>query len=696
LTARLPNNSLRILITMKINVTACILCLASAGVLAAQGPAFDSSGNGRLSGTYYFRHVVYSISNSANPNDGTYGDIENGVAVYGNISFDGKGNFSIVNGIVMDSDLGAPESLSCWLQNLNSGCTSISPVPGIYSLSAAGFGFLTNVITGDQISGLVGANGVFSGSSTETNFAYNDLFIAAPLASPAPTIGTFNGMYTVAGFVPFPGSSALYSEDVLFQLNPNGAGNLGGVNVTGYQGGTGGATLSQSFSNLTYSFSSGAGVINFPTSETAQFFSGPEYMYFAPDGNFFFGGSPLGWDMIVGVSNAGTPGFGGLYYESGIDEDFSQLSSTSTAFIDGYYGGFNAAGSGDLVAHERVSDTLDGVTFGETFPDTFPPGVNGPYTDSGDSVEFVVGDGGTVRIGQGIGPYLGLKVALKAPALTPTSSVWINPAGVVNAGNFGPFTAGVSDGEFLTIYGNNLAPTTVVSSTVPYPINLAGVQVLVNGVAAPIYYVSQTQISIIAPSGNTFAVVQFQVNNNGTLSNVVTELSNDTTPGVFTITDPNGTAYGALVHAADGSLVSSANPAQPGEYVEAFLTGLGTVYPAVPDGSAPPLSPLSYTTNAITADLNATNATVAFAGLAPELAGLYQMNVQIPITAEAGDNYLGITGPDSYTQTLIPVGTLLGSKPKPGPKPTPHFLGQAGAHSAHGVKRSQPSLHARR
>ena len=151
-------------------------------------------------------------------------------------SFDGNGNYSIFNGIVMDSDAGAPESLSCWLQGAVSGCSSNTPVPGTYSISASGFGFLANVLTGDQVYGLVGANGVFVGSSTETTQAYNDLFIGAPLASLAPTNATFNGAYTVTGFIPFPGSSALFSEDVMFQLNPNGTGGLGGVNVTGYQG----------------------------------------------------------------------------------------------------------------------------------------------------------------------------------------------------------------------------------------------------------------------------------------------------------------------------------------------------------------------------------------------------------------------------------------------------------------------------
>jgi hypothetical protein len=151
-------------------------------------------------------------------------------------SFDGNGNYSIVNGIVMDSDAGAPESLSCWLQGAVSGCSSNTPVPGTYSISANGFGFLANVLTGDQVYGLVGANGVFVGSSTETTQAYNDLFIGAPLASLAPTNATFNGAYTVTGFIPFPGSSALFSEDVMFPVESERYGRTGRRECNGLPG----------------------------------------------------------------------------------------------------------------------------------------------------------------------------------------------------------------------------------------------------------------------------------------------------------------------------------------------------------------------------------------------------------------------------------------------------------------------------
>ena len=50
-------------------------------------------------------------------------------------------------------------------------------------------------------------------------------------------------------------------------------------------------------------------------------------------------------------------------------------------------------------------------------------------------------------------------------------------------------------------------------------------------------------------------------------------------------------------------------------------------------------------------------APVSYNGLAPQLAGLYQINVQVPAGVGAGDHALAISGPDSFTaEALIPVG----------------------------------------
>jgi uncharacterized protein (TIGR03437 family) len=243
---------------------------------------------------------------------------------------------------------------------------------------------------------------------------------------------------------------------------------------------------------------------------------------------------------------------------------------------------------------------------------------------------------------------------------------------VVDAANEAPFTAGVSPGEFVTLYGTGLAPSLQVNTSFPTMLN--GVQVLVDGIPAPIYYVSPTQIAAIVPySANTFSLARFQVVNNGSTSNSVIEMVNLTTPGVFTLS-ANGLGDGAIEH-ADGSVVTESNPAQPGETVAAYMSGLGAVFPPVTAGTVGPASPLSYTTNMINGYINGIAATVYNNEgiLAPYLTGLYQVNITIPTTATAGDNIFEILGPDSDTaEATIPVGEGIVASARPAVKPQAH------------------------
>ncbi|HMD49164.1 MAG TPA: hypothetical protein VKG79_08705, partial [Bryobacteraceae bacterium] len=270
---------------------------------------------------------------------------------------------------------------------------------------------------------------------------------------------------------------------------------------------------------------------------------------------------------------------------------------------------------------------------------------------------YIGGSGGTVRIGYGVGPFLGLSVALQAPSFS-NSGVYINPTGVLNAASFAPFTAGVSPGELITIVGNNIGPSTLqVTQTVPFPTKLGGVQVLINQIPAPLYYVSANQVSAIVPFEiSSASVAQIQIVNNGSSSNVVTEFINQTTPGIFT--EPAGGVGEAAALHPDFSLVTANHPAQIGETVAVFVTGLGNTFPFVSDGAAAPSTNLANTTATITATVDNIPATVTFAGLAPGLAGLYQVNVVIPSGVTPGDVYLELIGPDSDTlEAGIPVGS---------------------------------------
>ena len=613
-------------------VRALLLISAVALPAAAQTAGWDNSGNKMLNGTYYFRQVIYQLSSSGD------GSLADAASMYGTVTFSGTGTYT----------------MNVTLVDLSSGQLQQGTISNqTYSIAASGQGFLTNpLFAGDYIFGLVNQQGIFVGSSTENTSGYHDLLIAAPLTSPAPTASTFKGSYSMA-YMDLSNGNPLYSVGAMAQMNPDGNGNGGTVSVGAYIGGSGSTKTTQSLSNVKYIFSNGAAVVTFPNSNSALF-SGQYYLYFSPDGNFVFGGSPVSADMFVGVrTGTGTPNLSGLLYEAGLDEDTSTLSS-GYANPDSFYGSFSA-NNGIIVGHQRLLSFFNNSAINYTYSDSYSLASNGTYGNP--STNYVVGADG-IRIASGIGPFLSLSVALPAP--TPSTSiapsgVFLNPTGVVNAGSSAPFTAGIAPGELLTLYGTNLSAGTQVASSVPFPSTLGNTQVKINGISAPIYYVTPTQLSAIVPYAVTSGVAQVQVINNGAASNTVTMQVAATAPGILTQLQ-NGLGYGDVVH-QDGTLVNASHPAQIGETVSVFLTGLGTVNPLIPDGAAGPDSPLSLTTNSIMAFVGGTTASISYAGLAPELAGLYQINLNIPSGVTAGDNNLDIQGPDSYTsECLIAIG----------------------------------------
>jgi uncharacterized protein (TIGR03437 family) len=428
--------------------------------------------------------------------------------------------------------------------------------------------------------------------------------------------------------------------------------------------------------NASYSFINGVGSFGIGILlpfQTTFYYPGQVNLYMSPDTNFVFGGSPNGYDMFVGVRStaARTPLTNSLYYEIGLDDDASQFSSDQTANIDTYYGVFNAF-SGAAIGHERLlyaGSSAEGVTYTTTYQ---AGSYNGPANvgqlDPSATVQYTVGAGG-IRVGFGIGPWLGIEVALPAAAQTPFGSVYIDPTGIVNTGSSAPFTAGISPGEFISLYNgvNTGSSSTPCATGAPFPTTIGNIQVLVNGVAAPIYCVGSgnTPITFIVPyEVKSNPVATIQVMNGAALSNIVTTYVNKTTPGVLTFNPVGGIGFAAAEH-ADYSLITPSNPAKPGETIALYLTGLGSLFcvqstqngPCVPPVDGGPTNPLGDTTVAnIEVDVAGFGSTsIPYAGLSPD-PGLYQVNFQVPTSAPNGNDVLAIVGPDSYSsESLLPV-----------------------------------------
>jgi uncharacterized protein (TIGR03437 family) len=146
---------------------------------------------------------------------------------------------------------------------------------------------------------------------------------------------------------------------------------------------------------------------------------------------------------------------------------------------------------------------------------------------------------------------------------------------------------------------------------------MAGVAATVNGVEAPLYYVSQTQLNIQVPWQTALGPATLTINNNGQVASQsfnVTAVS----PGIFTDTNRN--------------IVCGCTAAQ-GQITTLYLAGAGSVTPAIATGSAPAtttsLQDLPAPANT-TVTVGAAQASTSFIGIPYGLVGVTQINFQLP------------------------------------------------------------------
>lgn len=224
----------------------------------------------------------------------------------------------------------------------------------------------------------------------------------------------------------------------------------------------------------------------------------------------------------------------------------------------------------------------------------------------------------------------------------------------------------ISPGGIATITGVGIAPSVqgLVAATDivgPLPTSLAGVSVTFNGTAAPIYYVlnnnATQQVTVQVPfevqPGNTTVVV----NAAGGGSATVTVPVQPYAPGAFTTTFSGQTI--AVAERSNGSFVSPTNPAQPGENITFFVTGLGQTSPGLGDGYGG-VAGQQVTANLIVGINNAGVALISATSV-PGMPGVYAVTVQIPNNTPAGNVAFGLIAIDAQgnqywmQSPLIPV-----------------------------------------
>ncbi len=236
-------------------------------------------------------------------------------------------------------------------------------------------------------------------------------------------------------------------------------------------------------------------------------------------------------------------------------------------------------------------------------------------------------------------PLFGCVVCLSSGAMAQTPAIINN--GVVNAAS-SSHSAVIAAGSLISIFGSGLASGLTVASSVTLSTSLGDVgSVTINGQAAPLAFVSDSQINAQIPWEITNGQANVVVTRGGTASQPMSVQVNQFAPALFGL---NLGTLQALASNADGTLTApssaiagiTSHPATAGDTITFFATGLGPVSPMPADG-ANSSDMMRPTTNTPTVMIGGAPAQVSFSGLSPQFVGVYQLNVVVPGGATTGN-----------------------------------------------------------
>jgi uncharacterized protein (TIGR03437 family) len=296
-----------------------------------------------------------------------------------------------------------------------------------------------------------------------------------------------------------------------------------------------------------------------------------------------------------------------------------------------------ASTSADWVAVSPSSGPLKGTPAVSVTPQNLPPGANNA----------------TITISASDNSVTPVTIAVTVTVTgTPPAPVI---TGVANAGGY---ETNIASATWVTIFGTSL-------SQIPYtwqsndfvkgalPTSIQGVSVTINGIAAYVYYISSTQINVLAPDDPAAGSVPVVVTVAGHASNSFMVQKNEFSPAFLTFTNNktgnNDVAAQHLNYSllAPASLYPNATPAAPGETIILYGVGFGPTDPAALTGqTVAGGEPLA---NTVTMTIGGLAVTPLFAGLSAS--GLYQFNVTVPTGLASGDVPVTATIGGYTTQT---------------------------------------------
>ena len=221
--------------------------------------------------------------------------------------------------------------------------------------------------------------------------------------------------------------------------------------------------------------------------------------------------------------------------------------------------------------------------------------------------------------------YKPATLALDRASLPPSTEVWLmEPASDTVVVNVAGFTAGapVAPLSATSVLGNFTGSATAAYTNFPLARKLAETEVFIGDTSAPLFYVSPTQINFQVPAGLQPGqnILDVRVAGQRVARGTITTLAHS--PGLF----PGATL----------SIVKNGTSSR--RFITIYGSGQGAVTPAIAEGVAAPVNPLSTSNDEPAVFIDGRRLAVTFSGLAPGFVGLWQINALIPDDFQGGVN----------------------------------------------------------
>ena len=214
------------------------------------------------------------------------------------------------------------------------------------------------------------------------------------------------------------------------------------------------------------------------------------------------------------------------------------------------------------------------------------------------------------------------------------------PRGIKNAARASA-DSWIAPGGYITLAGDGLAACEAAADALPLPSSLCGSSVTVNGSKAPLSYAAPQQVNALLPQSITPGRdAQVVVSVEGESSDPLTVPGDsvlEAAPAIFSYTLADQTDR-AVIQNPDLTICGPQGPAgfrplRLGETGTMYANSLGPVSSPVSDGAPSPTDPLARVLRVVEVWVNGVRQSVLFAGLTPQIAGLYQINFTLdPLT----------------------------------------------------------------